>query len=159
MPGRDETPTSLLDFPFCNSEDNLRRQLHVEGFAGSDSGRAIEVADCVVYKARTIVDGSWSRSEVDSVKEVEHLRPKLHFEAFFYWNGLQHRKIYASVARGIELVAANLLASCTRRRGTARAKSCGIDPYCSSICSGKFVIKTGKWIFEEVVKLGSRVKG
>ena len=78
-------------------EDDLGCELHVEGFTGTDTRGAVEVADGVAYET-VAADRAAAGGKVDPVEQVKHLRPELYFQALANRNVLEHRKI--QVARG-----------------------------------------------------------
>src|SRR5215472_13845228 len=85
-------------------ENDLDRQLHVEGLAGADSGGAVEIADGV-GDCTVTVDRSRPRGEVDAVEQVEHLRPELNLQALAEGNVFENGHVDVTIARAIKLVA------------------------------------------------------
>ena len=74
------------------SENNLRCELHVEGFSGSDAGCPVEVADGVANCSVTINRPSASR-KIDAVEQVEHFRAQLNLHALGNWNVLENGQV------------------------------------------------------------------
>src|SRR5262249_15138932 len=96
---------------------DLNSQLHVEGFAGSDTGCTVEVADRIRDRA-IAVDCARAGGHVDAVEEVKHLRAELKFEPLILAKGdvLEDRKVHVSIAGAVELVASNIGRPCAVSR-------------------------------------------
>src|SRR5258707_12091310 len=127
-------------------EDALGCELHVEGFAGSDTRGAIEVTDGVAHDP-VPTDRPAAGGQVDPVKQVKHLRPKLYFQALANRNVLEHRKIHGTVSRRIKLVPRHV-AEEGGRAGAIEGRR--IDPLFPSSRRGELVRHTGKRIRYQV---------
>src|SRR5947209_6750161 len=119
-------------------EDNLYRKLHVEGFARSDSGRSVEVANRVTHesKPRTRVAGSTHNlrstagayrpragSEINPVQEVKRFHAQLDFDALRNGYVLEHGEIDVCVARAMQRVPSE-----TRRARSGKGECRRIPP-------------------------------
>src|ERR1700733_413598 len=89
-------------------EDDFCGELGVEGFAGSDTGRSVVVADGVVEsEVASNRDATASgRSVVDAVEEVEHLSSELKGHTFEDLRVFEDRKVDVGVTRPVVAVAA-----------------------------------------------------
>src|ERR1700721_4700505 len=91
----------------CSSENNLRRQLQVEGLARTKSWRSVEVTDGVTHGPVSTHRSCASR-QVLAIEQVEHFRAELQFRAFRDGDILDYRQVYIGKARALEGIAAEV---------------------------------------------------
>src|SRR5579864_1993381 len=98
-------------------EDDLRRELQIEGFARADTGSSVEVTDGVAID--TAAGGARARSQVDSVEEIKHLGSKLDLNPFGHRDVFEDRKVHIGKARPINCVSSHRT---QQRIGQARGR-------------------------------------
>src|SRR2546425_330469 len=89
-------------------EEDLQPELHVEGFAGADTGGSVEVADGVGDDAAAGARRADARSQIDAIEGIEGLDTELGFDPFCDRDVLEHRQIHVGEARSVNLVAAQV---------------------------------------------------
>ena len=86
------------------SEEELRAELRVEGFARSDTGLTFVVADGAGDSAEVASNRIVEGRIVVVVEEVEHLRTELKSDLFSDVAGLEDAQINVAVARSSNLI-------------------------------------------------------
>src|SRR5882762_4892872 len=87
------------------SKQDLQRELHVEGFTGTDAGRAVEVSRRIATLPEPAADGTAGRRQVDAVEQIEKLDAELGAESFRDRYVLENGKINVAESRRIDGIA------------------------------------------------------
>ena len=81
-------------------EKNLQAELRIEGFTSTDTWSSVVVTDGVIQTEVSTYGAVWWRI-VDTVEEVEHLRPELNGHQFLDLRVLEDGKIYVGISRAV----------------------------------------------------------
>ncbi len=124
------------------SEDDLRDELNVAGFARADGRGTVEVANCVGHLTKATGGGADSRSggrcanaahgadsrrQVDPIQEVEEVCSKLDFDPLGDWDVLDKRQVHIPKTRPGKFVSREVCRAWARRPAR-RAERSGVPP-------------------------------
>src|ERR1700728_2836037 len=102
-------------------ENDLQPKIQVESLARADARSSVEVADGVGDGAVARTGGAHSRSQIDAVEHVKHLRAELSSHSLRDRDVLEHREVHVGEARTINLVPAQVAAEDVRARARCRS--------------------------------------
>src|SRR5215469_12839765 len=126
-------------------EDDFTHELNVASFAWADCRGAVEVADGVTYLTKPAAGSAnprfccgvgrasaanrpYARGQVDTVEEVEEVRPELDLDSLGNGDVLDEREIYIAETGAVEFVSRKVVCSARASRTSRRAERGRVPP-------------------------------